>query len=100
MKTIQKKRQTNIEKSWLLTLSGFFMMLVVFFVIDGTALEPRLNDSNNIAGRMVDWLNNSALFTEHITLFTFPWFNLVTLVFIVVILLKAIVDFVSVIKAK
>lgn len=100
MKTIQKKRQTNIGKSWLLTLSGFFMMLVVFFVIDGTALEPRLNDSNNIAGRMVDWLNNSALFTEHITLFTFPWFNLVTLVFIVVILLKAIVDFVSVIKAK
>lgn len=65
----QKKRRTNARKSWLLTLSVFVIMLVVFYLIDGTALEPRLNDSNNIAGRMVDWLNGSTIFNEWITFF-------------------------------
>lgn len=93
----QKKRRTNARKSWLLTLSVFVIMLVVFYLIDGTALEPRLNDSNNIAGRMVDWLNGSTIFNEWITFFTFPWFNLVTFVFILALLLKAITDLISLI---
>src|SRR5699024_9462324 len=96
----QKKRRTNVRRSWLLTLSVFVIMLVVFYLIDGTTLEPRLNDSNNIAGRMVDWLNGSTIFNEWITFFTFPWFNLVTFVFILALLLKAITDLISLITYK
>jgi len=96
----RKKHRTNLRKSWLLTLSVFVILLIVFYLIDGTALEPRLNDSNNIAGRMVDWLNGSIIFNEWITFFTFPWFNLVTFVFILALLLKAITDLISVVTYK
>ena len=93
----QEKRRIHSGRSWLLTLGVFVIMLVVFYLIDGTALEPRLNDSNNIAGRMVDWLNGSVIFKERIAFFTFPWFNLVTFVFVLALLIKAIIEFISVI---
>lgn len=64
----------------------------VFFIVDGTIFEPNLNDSDNVAGKAADWLEETELFNVWFTPFNFPWFNLVTLLYIVFLLVSAIVD--------
>lgn len=62
------------------------------FIVDGTIFEPNLNDSDNVAGKAADWLEETELFNVWFTPFNFPWFNLVTLLYIVFLLVSAIVD--------
>lgn len=66
--------------------------MIVFFIVDGTIFEPNLNDSDNVAGKAADWLEETELFNVWFTPFNFPWFNLVTLLYIVFLLVSAIVD--------
>jgi len=76
----QEKRHLNRIRDW---------------VIDGTALEPNLNDSGNIGGRLAGWLQESSLFNEWITPYSFSWFNMVTTLFFIVLLVKAVADIFS-----
>ncbi|MYL56288.1 hypothetical protein GLW20_02075 [Virgibacillus halodenitrificans] len=96
----QKKSPSNRIRSWIITLGLFFSMLLIFFAIDGTFLEPKLNDSNNIAGKAADWLVESRLFNEWISPFSFPWFNLVTTLFVIVLLAKAVKGIFSIKEIK
>lgn len=94
MTSDQKKSRPNKIRSWITTLSIFFIVLLIFVAVDGTSLEPNLNDSDNIAGRAADWLLESRIFNEWITPFSFPWFNLATTLFVFCLLAKAVTDIV------
>ncbi|MFB9973963.1 hypothetical protein FPQ10_06815 [Allobacillus sp. SKP2-8] len=88
----QKKGRFKRLKWWISSLSIFVVFMIVFFIVEGTIFEPNLNDSDNVAGKAADWLEESELFNVWFTPFNFPWFNLVTLLYIVFLLVSAIVD--------
>lgn len=91
-----KKSGPNRLRSWIINLGVFFIVLLVFYTIDGTSLEPILNDSNNIAGRAADWLSESRIFNEWISPFSFPLFNLATILFVIALFGKAVTDIFSI----
>src|SRR5690625_5178872 len=95
-----KKGSPNRLRSWLINLGAFLIVLLIFFIIDGTSLEPNLNDSNNIAGRAADWLSESRLFNEWISPFSFPFFNLATTLFVIALFGKAVTDIYSIKENK
>lgn len=87
----QVKERTNRKRWWWITsLSIFFIAQFIFFAIDGTNLEPNLN--NTVWAK---WLVESKLFTEWIAPFSFPWFNMVTTLFATVLFLKAVTDIIK-----
>lgn len=88
----QKKARPNRRKWWLIAISTFVIVQFIFFMIDGTSLEPRLNDLDNMIGRAADWLLESKIFNEWITPYSFPWFNLAMTLFVIVLLINAIID--------
>lgn len=95
-----RKKHPNRLRSWLINLVTFSIVLLIFFIIDGTALEPKLNDSNNIAARAADWLLGSRMFNEWISPFSFSLFNLATTLFMIALFAKAITDLYFIKKNK
>lgn len=85
----------DMKKKWFITISIFLIIQLIFFVIDGTRFEPRLNDSGNIISRYAHWVTDLKLFTEWWAIYTYPYFNLVTFIFISVIIINLIADFIS-----
>ncbi|HLR68470.1 YfzA family protein [Virgibacillus alimentarius] len=96
----QKKGRLHRIRWWIIALSVFFIVQLIFFTIDGTSLEPNLNDSDNIVGKYADWLLESRLFNEWITLYSFPWFNLATILFVIFLLANAVTDIFSIKEIK
>ena len=88
----QKKGGFMLLNWWISFICIFVVFMIVFFIVDGTIFEPNLNDSDNVAGKAADWLEETELFNVWFTPFNFPWFNLVTLLYIVFLLVSAIVD--------
>ncbi|GAA0374820.1 YfzA family protein [Bacillus horti] len=84
----EKERPSGI-RSWGILLGAFVLSQIIFFFVDGTSWEPNMNDSGNILGRILE----SQLFTEWITIYSFPFFNLATTVFAIVILSTAVKEF-------
>ena len=82
----RKKDRPSRIRSWIITLGVFFIVQLVFIIVDGTSLEPNINDSGNIAGRVLE----SGLFTKWITPYDFPFFNMATMVFVIAIFAKAV----------
>lgn len=95
-----KKNHPNRLRSWLINLGVFFIVLLIFLIIDETSFVPNLNDSDNIAGKAADWLSESKLFNEWISPFSFPFFNLVTSLLVIVLFVKVIKDIFSIKKTK
>ena len=91
----EKGRANRLKWWWITCISIFFILQFIFFAIDGTYLEPNLNDT-----MWADWLTGSKLFTEWITPFSYPWFNMVTVLFATVLLLKAVTDIFTIKKNK
>ena len=81
-----------MNRKWLSIILVFFFVQFLFFLIDGTRFEPRLNDSGNIMSRFAQWITETKLVTEWFTLYSYPYFNLVTLVFLIVIIINLISD--------
>jgi YfzA-like protein len=96
----QKKGYLNRIRWWSIALGIFIIVQLTFLIIDGTSFEPNLNDSDNIFGRYANWILESKLFNEWITLYSFPWFNLVTIVFIIFLLANAVTDILSIKRIK
>ncbi|UNK17911.1 YfzA family protein [Paenibacillus sp. N3/727] len=92
----RKKDHPNRIRSWVITLGVFLIVQLIFIAVDGTSLEPNINDSGNLWGRILQ----SELFTEWITPYSFPFFNLCTVVCVIAILAKAVTDIFSSIKNK
>lgn len=85
---VSKKDRLRTIRSWGLVLVTFCIVQIIFILLDGTAYVPRMNDTGNVLGRILQ----SELFTEWFTIYQFPWFNLVTIVFSIAIIIKAVVE--------
>ena len=85
-----------MKKKWFTTLIIFIAVQLVFFIIDGTRFEPKLNDSGNIMSRYAHLITESKLVTERFTIYSYPYFNFVTIVFIVIVMINLLYDFIYV----
>ena len=96
VKTFPTKR----AKRWMLTIGIFLIVQLVFIAVDGTFLEPNINDSGNLFARTGRWILNLKIFTEWITLYSYPFFNMFTIIHILAIFIQAIQDIHSIIFSK
>ncbi|WP_062049078.1 YfzA family protein [Bacillus sp. JCM 19034] len=94
MSRTEKAPQVIKVRQWVITIGLFVIVQLVFFVVDGTSLEPNINDSNNLFFRVARWLLDSKLFTEWITPYSYPFFNMFTTLHVIAILISALTDFI------
>jgi len=66
MSGIEKTLHTNQAKGWIITIGIFFMVQLIFIAVDGTFLEPNINDSGALLASIGRWILDSKLFTEWI----------------------------------
>ncbi|RKQ30400.1 YfzA family protein [Oceanobacillus halophilus] len=85
----------KLVKRWILILVILSVFQLFFIIADGTILEPNINDSNHLFSRMGRRILNSGLFTEWITPYSYPFFNMFTVIQIVAILFQAVQDIIS-----
>lgn len=92
--------ESNLLKRWIITIGIFLIVQLIFIAVDGTALEPNMNDSNNLVARMGRWILDSRLFTEWITPYSFPFFNMFITIHVIAILIAALGNIISTIFSK
>ncbi|MCM3224216.1 YfzA family protein [Terribacillus saccharophilus] len=81
-------------RRWITYLGIFLLVQVIFILVDGTSLEPNINDSSNFIPRTFRSILDSSLFTEWITPYSYPFFNMVMTVQIIALLIVAITEIV------
>ncbi|MDX8046522.1 YfzA family protein [Gracilibacillus sp. S3-1-1] len=91
----EKVEKANLPMRWLIILGIFVVVQLIFMVVDGTSLEPNINDSGNLGARIARWVLESKLFTEWITPYSFPFFNLCITIHVIAILIQVIEDIFS-----
>ncbi|KGR87273.1 MULTISPECIES: YfzA family protein [Lysinibacillus] len=96
----EKTHDSNLLKRWIITIGIFLIVQLIFIMVDGTVLEPNINDSNDLFARMGRWILDSRLFTEWITPYSFPFFNMFITIHIIAILIAALGDIISTIFSK
>ncbi|AIF67027.1 YfzA family protein [Terribacillus saccharophilus] len=82
-------------RRWITYLGIFLLVQVIFILVDGTSLEPNINDSSNFIPRTFRSILDSSLFTEWITPYSYPFFNMVMTVQIIALLIVAITEIVG-----
>jgi hypothetical protein len=89
-----KDNRNNGSKRWFITLSLFFSSVVVFIIIDGTILEPRLNRMGkfmeNVVGEKLEWF----------TLYHSLYLKSITIIFTLYIIIKALEDIIVFLKKR
>ncbi|MFY0521277.1 YfzA family protein [Lysinibacillus sp. UGB7] len=63
--------------------------------VDGTSLEPNINDSDKLFAKIGRWVLDSKLFTEWITPYSFPFFNMFMTIHVIAILIAAAMHIIS-----
>ncbi|MBP1970187.1 hypothetical protein J2Z83_002305 [Virgibacillus natechei] len=86
------KKTPKLARRWIITIGIFLIVQLIFFVVDGTFLEPNINDSGNLGARLGRWILDSRLFTEWITPYAYPFFNLCVTIHVIAILIQAVQD--------
>ncbi|MCM3133516.1 YfzA family protein [Paenibacillus polysaccharolyticus] len=84
----------------MISIGIFVVLQIIFIVVDGTSLEPRVNDSDNVFSVMLRGILESKLLNEGIAPYSFPLFNLILIVYVAALLLQAIADMISVVFRK
>lgn len=87
-------------KRWLIIIVIFVVIQLILFAVDGTVLEPRINDSGNLIARLGRWILDSRLFTEWISPYSYPFFNMFMTVQVIAILILAVQDMRSILISK
>lgn len=95
MTTMGKTQNSNLAKRWIIIIGIFLIVQLIFILIDGTFLEPNINDSGNLILSIARWILDSKLFTEWISPYSFPFFNLFMTIHIIAILIPAVKDITS-----
>ncbi|MGM7684675.1 YfzA family protein [Cytobacillus sp. Hm23] len=76
MSGAKKTYNTNLAKRWMITIGIFLIVQLIFITVDGTFLEPNIHDSDHLIAKFGRWVLESKLFTQWITPYSFPFFNL------------------------
>ncbi|MCZ0703844.1 hypothetical protein J2T56_002065 [Natronobacillus azotifigens] len=100
MENEEKSSRSSPVKRWLILIGLFLLVQLIFFGIDGTMLEPNINDSGRLFARIGRWVLESKLFTEWITLYGYPFFNMLMTIHIIALLFQAINDIRSSVFSK
>lgn len=100
MTDIEKTHNSNLAKRWMKTIGIFLIVQLICIAIDGTFLEPKINDSGNLFARLGRWILDSKLFTEWITPYSYPFFNLCMTIHVIAIMIQAVQDIISSILLK
>ncbi|GIO27387.1 YfzA family protein [Ornithinibacillus bavariensis] len=85
----------NLTKRWMSIIAIFLIMQLIFFVVDGTSLEPNINDSDNLFAKIARGILDSKLFTEWISPYSFPFFNMFMTIHVIAILIQAVHDIIA-----
>lgn len=88
----EKSRHTSLAKRWIITIGLFLTLQLIFYFVDGTFLEPNINDSDNLFAKMGRWILDSKLFTEWVTPYSSPFFNMFMTIHVIVIMIQAVED--------
>lgn len=90
----KKTDRGNRLKKWIITLTLFLLSIIVFINIDGTILEPRLNQMGNFMKDIVEpklsWF----------TLYHNVFLKFITILFALHIIFMAIEDIVNLFKNR
>ncbi|WP_255212164.1 YfzA family protein [Terribacillus saccharophilus] len=81
-------------------LGVFLFVQIIFVLVDGTSLEPNINDSDSFIPRTFRSILDSSLFTEWITPYSYPFFNMVMVVHIIALLIVAVADIIALLFSK
>ncbi|MGO4528739.1 YfzA family protein [Paenibacillus sp. 2TAF8] len=100
MAYVSQKSHPNRTKRWMISIVIFVVLQVIFIVIDGTSLEPRVNDSDNVFAVTLRGILESKLFNEGVAPYSFPLFNLILIVYVAALFLQGIADIISVVIRK
>jgi hypothetical protein len=84
----------------MISIGIFVVLQVIFIVIDGTSLEPKVNDSDNVFAVMLRGILESKLLNEWVAPYSFPLFNLILIVYVAALFLQGIADIISVVIRK
>jgi len=95
MSGTEKTLHINRAKRWMITIGVFLIVQMIFTAVDGTFLEPNINDSGNLVARTGRWILDSRIFTEWITPYTSPFFNMCMTIHVIAILIQAVQDIIS-----
>ncbi|MFS0616106.1 YfzA family protein [Lederbergia ruris] len=82
----------KILKDRLIGLGIFIFAQIIFILLDGTGWEPNVRDTD-----IINRILNAKLFTEYFHFYSYPFFNFVTFVFLIAILLSLLADVLSII---
>ncbi|MDX8365692.1 YfzA family protein [Cytobacillus sp. IB215665] len=100
MSGTKKTYNTNLAKRWMITIGIFLIVQLIFIAVDGTFLEPNINDSDHLIAKFGRWVLESKLFTQWITPYSFPFFNLFMTIYVFALLVHAGLDIVSIMLSK
>ncbi|PAF21654.1 hypothetical protein CHH49_09865 [Terribacillus saccharophilus] len=100
MNSTEKAPTLTPIRRWITYIGIFLLVQVIFMLVDGTSLEPNINDSDSFIPRMFRSILNSSLFTEWITPYSYPFFNMVMVVHIIALLIVAIADIIALLIFK
>lgn len=100
MAYVSQKSHPNRTKRWMISIGIFVVLQVIFIVIDGTPLEPKVNDSDNVFAVMLRGILESKLLNEWVAPYSFPLFNLILIVYVTALFLQGIADIISVVFRK
>ncbi|MFL0365741.1 YfzA family protein [Pseudobacillus sp. 179-B 2D1 NHS] len=95
MSGVEKTLPMNRARRWMITIGLFLMVQLLFVAIDGTFLEPNINDSGHLFARIARGILGSRLFTEWITPYSFPFFNMFMTIHVIAIMIQAVQDLIS-----
>ncbi|MBK3494186.1 hypothetical protein JFL43_04805 [Viridibacillus sp. YIM B01967] len=91
----EKTHNIHLAKRWMITIGIFLIVQLIFIAVDGTFLEPKLNDSGNLFARISSWILDSKLFTEWINPYSFSFFNMFMTIHVIAILIPAVHGIIS-----
>ncbi|PAD38993.1 YfzA family protein [Terribacillus sp. 7520-G] len=100
MHSTEKAPTLHLARRWITYLVIFLLVQLVFFLVDGTSWEPNINDGDSFLLRMFRSILDSALFTEWIAPYSYPYFNMVMTVHILALLVVAIADVNRILNSK
>ncbi len=96
----EKTHNINLAKRWMIAIGIFLIVQLIFIAVDGTFLEPKMNDSGNLFARSARWILDLKLFTEWIAPYSFPFFNMVVTIHVTALLIQAVHDIITSIFSK